>query len=51
MLYKADNYYSPEHDGAILWCDPDIGIDWDVEKPILSEKDKKAPSLATALNR
>ena len=45
VVYKADNYYSPEHDGAILWCDPDIGIAWDVEKPKLSEKDKNAPLL------
>ena len=45
IMYKADNYYSAEHDAAILWSDPDIGIDWDVECPILSEKDKLAPRL------
>ena len=46
VLYKADNYYSPEHDGAVLWSDPDVGIDWCTDKPILSEKDSKAPLLA-----
>ena len=43
--YKTDNYYSPEHDGAILWSDPDIGINWGIDDPILSDKDKNAPLL------
>ena len=45
VLYKADNYYSPEHDGAVLWSDPDIGIDWGCDNPILSDKDNNAPPL------
>jgi dTDP-4-dehydrorhamnose 3,5-epimerase len=45
VLYKVDNYYSPEHDGAVLWSDPDIGIDWGIDDPILSEKDSRAPLL------
>ena len=45
VVYKSDNYYSPEHDGALLWSDPQIGIDWGVENPILSEKDKTAAEL------
>jgi len=45
VVYKTDNYYSPEHDGAISWSDPDIGIDWGIDKPMLSEKDSKAPLL------
>lgn len=43
FLYKADNYYAPEADGGIRWNDPDIGIDWGIENPVLSEKDKKNP--------
>lgn len=43
FLYKADNYYAPQADGGIRWNDPDIGVDWGVENPILSEKDKKNP--------
>lgn len=45
FLYKADNYYAPEADAGIRWNDPDIGVEWGVESPILSEKDKKNPFL------
>lgn len=45
FMYKADNYYAPDSEGGILWNDPDIGVDWGVEQPILSEKDKKNPLL------
>lgn len=45
FLYKADNYYVPEADAGIRWNDSDIGVEWDVENPILSEKDKKNPFL------
>lgn len=45
FLYKADQYYAPEADGGIRWNDPDIGVDWGVDQPILSEKDQKNPFL------
>ena len=45
FLYKADNYYAPKADGGIRWNDPEIGIEWRVENPILSEKDEKTPFL------
>lgn len=45
FVYKADNYYDYESDRSILWCDPDINVHWDVENPIISEKDAKAPLL------
>ena len=45
VIYKADNYYSPEHDSTILWSDPEIGIDWGVDGLILSDKDRNAPLL------
>ena len=46
--YKVDEYYSPEHDRGILWNDPDLGIDWPVSTPILSDKDQNHPRLKDA---
>lgn len=43
--YAVDNLYAPDHEGGIIWNDPDLGIKWPVEKPVLSEKDKKWPLL------
>lgn len=49
FLYKTTDYYAPEYERAILWNDPDIGIDWPVaDPPILSAKDKAAQPLKTA---
>ncbi|MCX8149071.1 dTDP-4-dehydrorhamnose 3,5-epimerase [Thermaurantimonas aggregans] len=41
--YKCTDTYHPETEGAIRWNDPDIGIDWGIENPILSAKDQTAP--------
>lgn len=43
--YKCDDFYHPEAEGAIMWNDPDIAINWPIpaEEVILSEKDKKHP--------
>ena len=49
FLYRADNPYAPEADAGILWNDPELGIDWGVENPILSEKDKHNPLLRDAV--
>lgn len=45
FLYKADNPYAPEANGGICWNDPELGVDWGIETPILSEKDSKSPCL------
>lgn len=49
FLYKADNLYAPEADGGIRWNDPELGVDWGVAEPILSDKDAKAPFLKDAV--
>jgi dTDP-4-dehydrorhamnose 3,5-epimerase len=46
VQYKCSDVYSPEHDGAVRWDDPAIGIEWGVTAPVLSEKDARAPLLA-----
>ncbi|MEG3128822.1 dTDP-4-dehydrorhamnose 3,5-epimerase [Pantoea cypripedii] len=38
--YKCTNYYDPGSEGCLLWNDPEIGIEWPMESPLLSEKDK-----------
>ncbi len=48
ILYGVTEEYSPEHDRGIIWDDPDIGIDWPVKEPILSEKDRALPPLREA---
>jgi len=40
FFYKCTNYYNKESEGCLLWNDPDLNINWDIENPILSEKDK-----------
>ncbi len=41
VLYKATDYYAPEHERTILWNDPDLAIAWQLaEEPILSAKDQ-----------
>lgn len=45
--YKCDNFYAPQSEGAIMWNDPDLAINWPVPagKVILSEKDRHHPLL------
>jgi dTDP-4-dehydrorhamnose 3,5-epimerase len=48
VLYKVDEYYSPENDRGILWSDQALGIDWPTTKPVLSDKDQHHPLLKDA---
>ena len=43
--YKCTNAYDKASEGSLLWSDPDLGIDWGVESPLLSEKDMLAPAF------
>src|SRR5262249_25847515 len=45
VLYKVTNYYAPDFDRGILWNDPDLGIEWPVEGPNLSDADRTRPRL------
>ncbi len=48
IAYKVDNYYSKECDGAVLWNDPTLAIDWGIPsaEAVLSDKDAAAPAFA-----
>ena len=46
LVYKCTAPYNREAEGAIHWNDPDIGIEWPLEGPTLSERDTNALSLA-----
>jgi len=51
FLYKCTNFYAPEHERAVLWNDPGIGIIWPLPThaaPILSAKDRTGSRLAEA---
>lgn len=52
FAYKCNEVYHPEDEGGLLWSDPSLAIDWQVEAPVLSEKDAAMPLLAdlTAAN-
>jgi dTDP-4-dehydrorhamnose 3,5-epimerase len=50
VLYKVDEFYSPEHDRGIAWNDPDLDIDWPFRTPVLSDKDRQQPTFAYAEN-
>jgi len=41
--YKVDGPYAPEHDAGIIWNDPDLGVVWPVDDPVLSGKDAVLP--------
>lgn len=43
--YKCTGFYDQPCDRALRWNDPDLGIDWGIDDPILSEKDLNAPFL------
>ena len=45
FVYKCDNFYSKEHDRNIRFDDPELGVEWGIAEPILSEKDAAAPFL------
>jgi dTDP-4-dehydrorhamnose 3,5-epimerase len=49
VLYKATDYYSPQHERTLAWNDPDLKIDWElVAEPIVSAKDQKGAAFRDA---
>ncbi|MBC8488597.1 MAG: dTDP-4-dehydrorhamnose 3,5-epimerase [Bacteroidetes bacterium] len=43
FFYKCTNVYNKQSEGTIRWNDPDLNIKWNIENPVISEKDRLAP--------
>jgi dTDP-4-dehydrorhamnose 3,5-epimerase len=46
VTYKVSSYFDPDTEGAIAWNDPDVGVDWPISDPQISDRDRGAPRLA-----
>jgi dTDP-4-dehydrorhamnose 3,5-epimerase len=44
--YQLSSYYDPATESGIAWDDPEVGVEWPIDEPLLSERDKAAPKLA-----
>jgi dTDP-4-dehydrorhamnose 3,5-epimerase len=51
VQYKCSGLYNAPCEDGILWNDPQVGIEWPVERPLLSERDAEAQTLADWLRR
>lgn len=45
FAYKCTDFYNPKAEFSLLWNDPDIGIEWPIKNPELSEKDRNGFTL------
>jgi len=45
VIYKCTDYYAPKEERGISWDDPLLNIDWPIDEPVLSEKDRGYPHL------
>jgi dTDP-4-dehydrorhamnose 3,5-epimerase len=49
FLYKTTDYWYPEHERSLLWCDESVGIHWPIDfEPLLAAKDAAAKTLNDA---
>lgn len=49
--YKVTDFYDQDDEYGIVWDDPDIAIDWPIDDPLLSDRDRAAPTLREIENR
>ncbi len=50
IQYKCTNYYDPNSEFGISWDDKDLNISWNIDNPIISDKDRNLPNLKEQLN-
>jgi dTDP-4-dehydrorhamnose 3,5-epimerase len=46
VAYKLSSLYDPATEAGIAWDDPDVGVEWPISQPMLSERDETAPRLS-----
>jgi dTDP-4-dehydrorhamnose 3,5-epimerase len=46
VLYKVSTYYDPDLERGVAWDDPQIGVRWPINDPLLSVRDRSNPRLA-----
>ncbi|OYT73187.1 MAG: dTDP-4-dehydrorhamnose 3,5-epimerase [Chloracidobacterium sp. CP2_5A] len=51
VLYKCTTLYDPTDEIGVIWNDPELGIDWGAQEPLLSEKDRRLPTLRELAER
>jgi dTDP-4-dehydrorhamnose 3,5-epimerase len=45
VAYKVSSYYDPETERGVAWDDPELAVDWPVDEPLVSERDRRNPPL------
>lgn len=51
VLYKCSDFYDPPSERGFRWDDPDVGIEWPVDDPVLSKRDREHPRFRDILER
>jgi len=51
VLYKTSNVYDPKTESGFAWNDPDVGVEWPISEPLLSERDQRAEPFAMLRER
>lgn len=46
VTYRLSDYYDPARERGVAWNDPEIGIEWPISDPLLSERDRQSPALS-----
>ncbi len=46
VIYKVTSYYAPASEGSVMWDDPVLNINWNVERPIISARDTSGQNFA-----
>jgi dTDP-4-dehydrorhamnose 3,5-epimerase len=46
VCYQVSSVYDPATEAGIAWDDPEVGVDWQVDEPLLSARDQEAPHLS-----